>query len=154
VYTLWPLGALLACTVIAAPALAGCSSQPPEYQPPPGALVAGTAQVTINGQDAGTTESVQCDPAGSLMMMRTGDPDDPQAPGISAMVASGDELVVHEVGIRDLGGFTGSYNDGLGGEATVTMTGRTYDIAGTADGFDTGNPSFRTTGTFQIKIAC
>lgn len=134
--------------------LAGCSSPPPEYQPPPGALIAGTAHVTINGQDAGTTDSVQCDSAGPLMMMRTGDPNDPLAPGISAMVASDDELVVREVGIRDLGGFTGSYNDGLGGEATVTMTERTYDIRGTADGFDTGNPSFRTTGDFQIRIAC
>ena len=27
------------------------------------------------------------------------------------------------------------------------MTGRTYDITGTADGFETDNPSFRTTGT-------
>lgn len=135
-------------------ALVGCSSAPPEYQPPPGALIAGTAQVTVNGQDVGTTDAVQCDSAGSLMMMRTGDSTDPLATGISAMVASADELVVREVGIRDLGGFTGSYNQGLGGEATVTMTGRTYDIAGTAYGFDTDNPSFRTTGDFRIKIAC
>jgi ipoprotein LpqH len=34
------------------------------------------------------------------------------------------------------------------------MTGRTYDIVGTADGFETDNPSFRTTGIFQIKISC
>lgn len=134
--------------------LAGCSSQPPEYQPPPGALIAGTAQVMVNGQDTGTTDSVQCDSAGTLMIITTGDPDDPQASGISAMVASEDELIVREVGIRNLGGFTGSYNDGLGGQASVTMTGRTYDIQGTADGFETANPSFRTTGNFQIKISC
>lgn len=138
----------------AALALAGCSSQPPEYTPQPGTLVAGTAQVTVNGADIGTTDSVQCDPAGTLMMMKTGDPADPEAPGVSALIESQDELVVREVGILDLGGFTGSFNDGLGGEATVTMTGRTYDIQGTADGFDTDNPSFRTTGNFQIKIAC
>lgn len=138
----------------AALALAGCSSQPPEYTPQPGALVAGTAQITVNGADVGTTDSVQCDPAGTLMMMKTGDPGNPESPGVSALIESQDELVVREVGILDLGGFTGSYNDGLGGEATVTMTGRTYDIQGTADGFDTDNPSFRTTGNFQIKIAC
>ena len=34
------------------------------------------------------------------------------------------------------------------------MTGRTYDITGTADGFDMANPSFRTYGTFAIKVAC
>jgi len=135
---------------VAAAALAGCSSPPPEYQPPPGALIAGTAQVTVNGQNVGTTDSVQCDSAGTLMIMKTGD----DASGISAMVASDDELVVREVGILDLGGFTGSYNQGLGDEATVTMTGRTYDIQGTADGFETDNPSFRTTGNFQIKISC
>ena len=146
-FTRWSLSAPV---LVAAAALAGCSSPPPEYQPPPGALIAGTAQVTVNGQNVGTTDSVQCDSAGTLMIMKTGD----DASGISAMVASDDELVVREVGILDLGGFTGSYNQGLGDEATVTMTGRTYDIQGTADGFETDNPSFRTTGNFQIKISC
>lgn len=146
--------ALTAPIAVAVLAVAGCSSSPPpEYQPPPGALVAGTAQVTVNGQDAGTTTAVQCDSAGTLMMIKTGDPG-PDTSGTTAMVASNDELVVREVGIRDLGGFTGSYNSGLGGEATVTMTGRTYDISGTADGFATDNPSFRTTADFTIKIAC
>ncbi len=135
-------------------AVAGCSSEPPEYQPPPGTLIAGTAQVTVNGQDVGSTDSVQCSSAGTLMTITTGSPDDPEGTGISALVASGDELVVQEVGIRDLGGFTGSYNIGLGGEATVTMTGRTYSINGTADGFETANPSFRKSGTFDIKVAC
>ena len=110
--------------------------------------------MTVNGADVGTPDSVRCDPVGTLMMMETGDPDNPEAPGISALIESRDQLVVREVGILDLGGFTGSFNDGLGGEATVTMTGRTYDIRGTADGFETDSPSFRTTGNFQIKIAC
>lgn len=70
------------------------------------------------------------------------------------MVSSADELTVEAVGIRDLGGFTGSYNAGLGGEAKVTMSGRTYEIAGTADGFATDNPSFRTSGTFGIRVSC
>ncbi|BBY74905.1 hypothetical protein MPRF_18040 [Mycolicibacterium parafortuitum] len=148
-HTRWTLAA--AATALA---LAGCSSPPPDYDPPPGALVAGSAQVSVNGTDLGLTDTVQCDPAGTLLMMTTRDPEDPEAPGISATIASEDELVVRQVGIRDLGGFTGSYNQGLGGEATVTMTDRTYDIQGTADGFETDNPSFRTTGTFQIKIAC
>ena len=49
---------------------------------------------------------------------------------------------------------SGSYNQGLDGEATVSMTDRTYDINGTAVGFDLDNPSFRSTGDFRIKIAC
>jgi ipoprotein LpqH len=131
-------------------AVAGCSSEPPEYEPPPGALVAGTAQVTINGKDTGTTEAVQCSSTGWLTTITTGD----QASGITAMVSNKDELTAESVGINNLGGFTGSYNAGLGGTAKVTMTGRTYDITGTADGFDTAKPSFRASGTFAIKVSC
>jgi lipoprotein LpqH len=131
-------------------AIAGCSSQPPEYEQPPGTLVAGTAQVTINGQDTGTTEAVQCTPAGPLNTITTGD----QASGVTALVSNKDELTAEAVSINNLGGFTGSYNAGLGGTAKVTMTGRTYDISGTADGFETANPSFRTSGTFAIKVSC
>jgi lipoprotein LpqH len=131
-------------------AVAGCSSEPPEYEPPPGALVAGTAQVTINGKDTGTTEAVQCSSTGWLTTITTGD----QASGITAMVSNKDELTAESVGINNLGGFTGSYNAGLGGTAKVTMTGRTYDITGTADGFDTAKPSFRSSGTFAIKVSC
>jgi ipoprotein LpqH len=131
-------------------AVAGCSSGPPDYQPAPGTLVAGTAQMTVNGQNIGTTEAVQCTPAGSLTTITTGD----QTSGITTLVSNKDELTAEAVSINNVGGFTGSYNAGLGGTAKVTMTGRTYDIEGTADGFDTANPSFRTTGTFAIKVAC
>jgi hypothetical protein len=131
-------------------AVAGCSSGPPNYTPAPGTLVAGTAQVTVNSQNIGTTEAVQCTPAGSLTTITTGD----QASGVSALISNSDALTTEAVGINNLGGFTGSYNRGLGGTAKVTMTGRTYDITGTADGFDTTNPSFRTQGTFAIKVAC
>jgi ipoprotein LpqH len=135
---------------IAVTAIAGCSSEPPEYKPAPGALVAGTAQVTINGQDAGTTEAVQCSSVGALTTIDTGD----EAAGVTAMVSNSDELIAETVAITNLGGFTGSYNNGLGGTAEVTMTDRTYDITGTADGFATDKPSFRIPGTFAIKVSC
>ena len=131
-------------------AIGGCSSGPPDYHPAPGTLVAGTAQVAVNGQNIGTTEAVQCTPAGSLTTITTGD----QASGVSALISARDELTAETVAINNVGGFTGSYNAGLGGTAKVTMAGRTYDITGTADGFDTANPSFRTSGTFAIKVAC
>jgi hypothetical protein len=113
-------------------------------------LVAGSAQVTVNGQNVGTTEAVSCTPAGSLTTITTGD----QTSGITALISNKDELAADTVSINNVGGYTGSYNRGLGGEAKVTMTGRTYDITGTADGFATANPSFRTSGTFAIKVAC
>jgi ipoprotein LpqH len=113
-------------------------------------LVAGTAQVTVNGQSIGTTEAVQCTPAGPLTTITTGD----QASGVTALISNKDELAADAVSINNVGGFTGSYNMGLGEDAKVTMAGRTYDITGTADGFATANPSFRTQGTFTIKVAC
>jgi lipoprotein LpqH len=131
-------------------AVAGCSSGPPDYHPAPGTLVAGTAQVSVNGQNMGTTEAVQCSPAGSLTTITTGD----QVSGITTLVSNQEQLITEAVSINNVGGFTGSYNAGLGGTAKVTMTGRTYDISGTADGFDTANPSFRTSGTFAVKVAC
>ena len=100
----------LLATTAAALALTGCSSGPPEYQPAPGTLVAGTAQVTVNGQDAGTTEAVQCTAAGTLTTITTGD----QTAGVTAMVSNKDQLTAESVAIRDLGGFTGSYSAGLG----------------------------------------
>jgi hypothetical protein len=136
--------------VAAALAVAGCSAGPPDYQPAPGTLVAGTAQVSVNGQNMGTTEAVQCSPAGSLTTITTGD----QVSGITTLVSNQEQLTTEAVSINNVGGFTGSYNAGLGGTAKVTMTGRTYDISGTADGFDTANPSFRTSGTFAVKVAC
>ena len=131
-------------------AVSGCSSGPPDYQPAPGTLVSGTAQLTVNGQNVGTTEAVQCTPAGSLTTISTGD----RASGVTALISNKDELTTEAVDINNVAGFTGSYNAGLGGTAKVTMTGRTYDIAGTADGFETANPSFRTSGTFAIKVSC
>jgi hypothetical protein len=140
---------LLLTTAATVLALAGCSSEP-EYRPAPGALVAGTAHVTVNGQDAGTTETVQCNTTEWLTTITTGD----QASGLTVMLSSKDELAAESVSINNLGGFTGSYVAGLGGTATVTMTSRTYDISGTADGFATDSPSFRASGTFAIKVSC
>jgi ipoprotein LpqH len=132
-------------------AIAGCSSPPPpEYQPPPGALVAGTAQLTVNGQDTGITEAVQCSSTGYLTAIDTGD----QTSGVTALVSNKDELRAESIGINNVGGFTGSYNAGLGGTADVSMTGRTYDITGTADGFETANPGSRASGRFAIKVSC
>lgn len=138
-------------TTVAALALAGCSSGPPAYQPGPGNLVAGTAQTTVNGQSAGTTDSVQCTTLGTLTIIKTGD----DTSGVTAWVSNKTQLTAESVTIRDLGGFTGSYNAGLGDDtANVGMTGRTYDINGTAEGFDTDSPSFRNSGTFAIKVSC
>lgn len=105
----------------------------------------------MNGQDAGTTDAVQCTTIGPLTIIKTGD----DTSGVTALVSNKDQLTAQLVAIRELGGFTGSYNAGLGDDtAKVGMTGRTYHINGTADGFDTDSPSFRNSGTFAIKVSC
>lgn len=139
----------LLVTAAAAVALAGCSS-PPDEQPQPGALVIGSAQLTVNDADAGATTAVQCTTAGPFTTITTGDDES----GVSALVSNADGLAAKSVTIRNVGGFTGSYEADLQGEAKVTRTGRTYDITGSADGFDTDKPSFRASGTFAIKVAC
>ena len=136
-------------TVLAAITLTACSS-PPAPDPEPGTLVIGTAAVSVNDAAEVTTDAVQCTIAGPLTTITTGDSDS----GTSALVSNADGLAAQSVTIRNLGGFTGSFEADLQGEATVTQTGRTYDIRGTADGFDTERPSFRTSGTFMIKVAC
>lgn len=136
-------------TVVVASGVTACSSPPPAENQP-GTLVIGTAEVTVDGADAGTTDSVSCSTAGPLTTITTGD----EKSGSVSIVANESELTAASVSINDLGGFTGSYNAGLGGEATVTMTGRTYTISGTADGFRTDNPSFRGSSSFTITVAC
>lgn len=116
-------------------------------------MVAGTAQVTVNGHDAGTTGTVQCNTTGWLTTITTGD----QTSGVTAMVSNKEDLAVESVGINNVGGFTGSYTAGVGDTsepANISMTGRTYDISGAADGFDTDKPSFRASGTFRVRVSC
>jgi len=136
--------------VLIAASIGACSSSPGATAPQPGTLRAGTAQVTINNQVLPETHAVECIPAGSLTTITTGD----TSAGTRAFVSSENALTAKAVNINDLGGFTGSYTQGLEGKADVTMNGYTYTIRGSAEGFDTNNPSLRAAGTFTIKVAC
>jgi ipoprotein LpqH len=113
-------------------------------------LPAGTARVTINDRTLPAMTTVKCAPIASLTTIATGD----QAAGVKALVSNETGLTVKSVSITDLGGFTGSYMKGLDGKADVSVTDQTYLIRGTAEGFNTDNPSMRTTGTFAIRVAC
>ncbi len=130
--------------------LAGCSSQPAAAPPRAGTLPAGTAKVTINGADVGTSQQVSCAPTGPLTTITTGNND----AGVTALVSNAKGLVTESVTIRNLGGFTGSYEKGLGNSSELKMIDQTYSITGTADGFNTANPSARATGSFAITVAC
>lgn len=132
-------------------AVAGCSSHTAPPPPTPaGSLTAGTARITVNDDDLGEFHAVQCTPAGAYLTISTGN--DQQ--GSTAVISNADGLVAKSVSLRDLANFTGSFNEGLGGKADVSLSGSTYTITGTADGFATDKPSFRSSGTFTIKAAC
>jgi len=138
-----------AAAALVAAGVGACSSPP--ASPPRGALPAGTAEVTINHGTVPTTTAVECMPIGSLTKITTGD----SAAGLTALISNQAGLTAKSVSINGLGGFTGSYMDKLDGNtADVRMADQTYIIRGSASGFDTANPSMRTTGTFAIRVAC
>ncbi|OBB27380.1 hypothetical protein A5762_07670 [Mycolicibacterium elephantis] len=128
---------------------AGCS--PVAVHQKSGQLPPGMARLSVGGQDTGRAEAVDCVPNEHLTMITVGE----GRPVAVAMISSTDELAVKWVRLHDAAGFSGSYNDGLGGEAKVTLTEATYQISGVADGFDINqNPSRPTTESFVIDVAC
>jgi hypothetical protein len=138
--------------MLVAAGLAGCSSEPPSGQPQQqsGTVPVGTAKVSIDGRDASATGTLSCHAIGTVTTLRSGNED----AGVTAVVSSDPALVVQSVSIHNLADFSGSYNEGLGDAAKVTLVGRTYQLSGIADGFDTNSPSFRTSGEFSIQAAC
>jgi lipoprotein LpqH len=128
-------------------AISACSPSPPVQ---PGTLPPGTAQVTIDNKDMPETHTVRCTSIESLTTIATGN----AAVGVDALVSNKDALNPKSVSIHGLGGFTGSYVEGLQGQANATRRGQTYIIRGTAAGFRQNDPSARTTGTFVVKVAC
>jgi ipoprotein LpqH len=141
-------GIVLAASAAAVIGVAvGCSSG--SVKPKRGVLPPGTAHLTIDGKDAGTTGAVHCDAVESLMTIKTGD----DAVGTTAMVSQKGKLAVEFVRIRNLNGFSGDYNLDLEGSAAVALTDTTYDITGTAMGFSPTSIA-PTTKPFTIKVVC
>ena len=137
-----------AAAVLVAAGAAACSS--PTASPPPGEIPAGTARVTINDRALPAVNAVKCMPIRSLTTITAGN----ATAGLTAQISNEAGLVAKTISINDMGGFTGRYMSGLEGKADVSMAGQTYIMRGTAAGFDTENPSVRTTRTFTIEVSC
>lgn len=138
-----------AAGLFAGVALAGCSesNEPAKI---PGALSAGTAEITIDGALVESTNDVKCTSGGSVTTIDTGD----ENSGTTTAVDTAEKPTVQFAEFRGIGGFTGSYWDRLGPRGEVQVTGGTFLIKGTADGFTEENPSARVSNTFAIKVAC
>lgn len=143
-------GRVVTAASLAVLGVAGCSSQQPASTLPPWALASGTAKVTVNDTDTGTSHAVACQSIESLTTISIGN----AATGINAVVDNTRTPTARSVTINNLGGFTGSYWQDLQGRAHIGVVDQTYTIDGTASGFDTDKPGARATGTFRITVAC
>ena len=140
---------LAAAAVLMIGITAGCSSD--KAAPPrPGVLPPGTAALTIDGKDVGTTYSVRCESIEWMTRIHTA----LDKSGVTAMLSNANHLKAEFVRFQDLGGFTGSYERELQGEATVTMTGPTYHITGAALGFNDAKRTQLAAETFAITVSC
>jgi len=115
--------------------------------PPSGALPPGTAKLTVDGKQIGTTYSVRCESIDWMTRIQV----DLQRADVSATLSSADKLTTEFVRLHDVDGFTGSYERARQGEASVTMTGPTYQITGAALGFNKDRPRVE---TFTLTVSC
>ena len=78
------------------------------------------------------------------------------SPGATAVVdQTAHPFTVTSVHIQNVGGFTGMYSQGGGGaDATASLNGDTYTIAGSASGFKTDKPGEPATADFKINVTC
>ena len=132
---------VVALAVIAG--VAGCSAPPP-------ALGSHTAQVTINGNDTGSTYPVSCSQFGWNWKLETIE----ETPGFTAMFETGDALEAKSVQLRELGGFTGAYWKYTTGDADFRIEDGEFVFDGTAVGYTSDRPNKTSSATFAITTDC
>ena len=117
--------------------------------------------MTINGNTVASKQSVTCSQQANNLpgqkpqwfwTIAIGDRD---VSGVRAMLNdSGEKITAESVHILNLGGFTGTYSEGDGGEANAGFGSETFTITGKADGFNTYTPGEPATATFKIVATC
>jgi hypothetical protein len=123
--------------------LGACTSRQPTQ-------IASTASVTVNGNDR-NFHIVKC---GQRDWTRTIDIGSDFAGAKLIIDASAQPASLESVRIQNLGGFSGMYSRGDGGNADMSMTGDKFTISGTANGYKTDKPSEPATATYKIFVTC
>lgn len=123
--------------------LGACTSRPPTQ-------VSSTASVTVNGNDA-NIHVVKCS---QLEWYRTIDIGGDFAGATVVIDQRAEPLTTESVRIRNLGGFTGMYSRGDGGDADMSLSGDRFTITGTANGYNTDKPGEPVTVAFKIVATC
>jgi hypothetical protein len=106
--------------------------------------------VTVNGQSAGTTHTVECSQDGWTHTIKTGD----EKSGVRVVVETGDSVTAKSVVITNVGEFTGSVWEDKIGNASAAMIGNTFRVNGTAQGANNANSNQPATANFEIKANC
>jgi ipoprotein LpqH len=123
--------------------LAACTPRPP-------AQLSSTASVTVNGIEK-NFHVVKCSQREWTHTIDIGS----DFAGAKAIIEEPSEPATAEsVHIQNLGGFTGMYSRGDGGDAGVSATGDKFTITGTANGHKADKPSEPATATFKIVVKC
>lgn len=133
----------VAATVLAVAALGACS-------PKPQTQLSGTASVTVDGHNT-KLHIVKCT---QLEWYRTIDIGGDFAGARVVIDEHAPPRTTDSVRIRNLGGFTGMYSKGDGGDADTSISGDRFTITGTAHGYKTDKPGEPATATFKIITTC
>lgn len=132
-----------AAAALAVAALGACTARP---QTP----LSGSASVTVDGKDA-QIHVVKCIQQEWYRTIHIGG----EFAGATVRIdGRAQPLTATSVRIQNLGGFTGMYSKGDGGEADMSFSGNKFTITGTARGFKTGKPNQATSAAFKIVATC
>lgn len=114
------------------------------------ALGTHTATVFINGAELDERPRIRCEQIQRNWYIETLK----DAPGFTAQIRTGDDVIARGVQIEQLGGFTGSFWDGTVGAADAEVVDGTFRVSGSAEGYYLHDPSENTTAEFLIRTDC
>ena len=112
--------------------------------------ISSTATVRINGSEI-RPQLVRCV---QVEWYRTIDIGNGDSGATVVIDLRAEPISAQSVRIRNLGGFTGMYSEGDGGEANAGFSGNKFTVSGTANGFDTAKPVEPATAGFTIVVDC
>lgn len=128
---------------LAVAALASCTSRPQTQ-------LSSTASVSVNG-NGGDFHVVKCT---QVQWIRTIDIGSDMAGAKVVVDERGAPATAESVHIQNLGGFTGMYSRGDGGDAKMTRSDDKITVTGTAHGYKTDKPGEPATADFKITAEC
>jgi ipoprotein LpqH len=119
------------------------------------ASAAAGPQVIVDGQKQNVTGQVTCTAAGNNTNIGIGDATN----GVGAVVSNDNPPIVHSVGLGSVNGITLGFSDAApnqGGNAGAAVSGKSYQIKGTASGVNMSNPQQpqQVTKSFEMDVTC